>query len=109
MIAVALMVIKIIIKHRLAAENTAKYEAVRELVENHPDEPVLVIGETGTGKEIVAQSLHSWSRRTGEFRAPPVIYSAAFSSAARTARRAASSASHWLRLPPSPTLSCRFA
>jgi DNA excision repair protein ERCC-3 len=32
-------------KHRLAAENTAKYEAVRELVENHPDEPVLVIGQ----------------------------------------------------------------
>jgi DNA excision repair protein ERCC-3 len=32
-------------KHRLSAENTAKYEAVRELVENHPDEPVLVIGQ----------------------------------------------------------------
>jgi len=32
-------------KHRLAAENGAKYEAVRELVENHPDEPVLVIGQ----------------------------------------------------------------
>jgi len=32
-------------KHRLAAENTAKYEAVRELVANHPDEPVLVIGQ----------------------------------------------------------------
>ncbi len=32
-------------KHRMAAENTAKYEAVSELVENHPDEPVLVIGQ----------------------------------------------------------------
>jgi len=32
-------------KHRLAAENSAKYEAVRELVVNHPDEPVLVIGQ----------------------------------------------------------------
>ena len=32
-------------KHRLAAENTAKYEAVRELVENHPDDPVMVIGQ----------------------------------------------------------------
>ena len=32
-------------KHRLAAENTAKYEAVRELVANHPDDPVLVIGQ----------------------------------------------------------------
>jgi DNA excision repair protein ERCC-3 len=32
-------------KHRLAAENGAKYEAVRQLVANHPDEPVLVIGQ----------------------------------------------------------------
>jgi DNA excision repair protein ERCC-3 len=32
-------------KHRIAAENGAKYEAVRELVENHPDEPILVIGQ----------------------------------------------------------------
>jgi len=32
-------------KHRLSAENGAKYEAVRELVENHPDEPVMVIGQ----------------------------------------------------------------
>jgi DNA excision repair protein ERCC-3 len=32
-------------KHRLAAENTAKYEVVSELVANHPDEPVLVIGQ----------------------------------------------------------------
>jgi DNA excision repair protein ERCC-3 len=32
-------------KHRLAAENTAKYQATRELVENHPDDPILVIGQ----------------------------------------------------------------
>ena len=32
-------------KHRLAAENTAKYEATRELVANHPDDPILVIGQ----------------------------------------------------------------
>lgn len=32
-------------KHRLAAENTAKYEAVRQLVANHPDDPVMVIGQ----------------------------------------------------------------
>jgi DNA excision repair protein ERCC-3 len=32
-------------KHRMAAENTAKYEVVRELIANHPDEPVLVIGQ----------------------------------------------------------------
>jgi DNA excision repair protein ERCC-3 len=32
-------------KHRLSAENSAKYEAVRELVDNHPDELVMVIGQ----------------------------------------------------------------
>jgi len=32
-------------KHRLAAENEAKFEAVRELVENHPDDLVMVIGQ----------------------------------------------------------------
>jgi DNA excision repair protein ERCC-3 len=32
-------------KHRLAAENSAKYEAVRQLVANHPDDPVMVIGQ----------------------------------------------------------------
>ena len=32
-------------KHRLAAENSAKLEAVRELIENHPDDLVMVIGQ----------------------------------------------------------------
>jgi DNA excision repair protein ERCC-3 len=32
-------------KHRLSAENSAKYEAVKQLVLNHPDEPVMVIGQ----------------------------------------------------------------
>ncbi|MBI5543276.1 MAG: sigma 54-interacting transcriptional regulator [Deltaproteobacteria bacterium] len=32
-------------------------------------EPVLVMGETGSGKEIVARALHELSRRTGAFRA----------------------------------------
>jgi DNA excision repair protein ERCC-3 len=32
-------------KHRLAAENTTKYDVARQLVANHPDEPVLVIGQ----------------------------------------------------------------
>ncbi len=32
-------------KHRLAAENSAKYEAVRQLVNNHPDDLIMVIGQ----------------------------------------------------------------
>jgi DNA excision repair protein ERCC-3 len=32
-------------KHRLAAENGAKYEAVKELIANHPDDLVMVIGQ----------------------------------------------------------------
>lgn len=32
-------------KHRLAAENSAKYEAVRQLVINHPDDLIMVIGQ----------------------------------------------------------------
>jgi DNA excision repair protein ERCC-3 len=32
-------------KHRMSAENSAKYEAVKELVANHDDEPVMVIGQ----------------------------------------------------------------
>lgn len=33
------------------------------------DMPVLVLGETGTGKELVAQALHATSNRSGPFRA----------------------------------------
>jgi DNA excision repair protein ERCC-3 len=32
-------------KHRMSAENSAKYEAVKELVANHDEEPVMVIGQ----------------------------------------------------------------
>ena len=40
---------------------TQIYEQVRKVAQS--EIPVLVLGETGVGKEIVAQALHSWSRR----------------------------------------------
>lgn len=30
--------------------------------------PVIILGETGTGKEVVAKVLHKWSRRPGPFK-----------------------------------------
>ncbi|HSM12696.1 MAG TPA: sigma 54-interacting transcriptional regulator, partial [Thermoanaerobaculia bacterium] len=40
------------------------YELVRRLAAS--DLPVLVAGETGTGKELVAQAVHAWSPRAGK-------------------------------------------
>jgi DNA excision repair protein ERCC-3 len=44
-------------RHRLAAENPAKAEVVRELLEGHPGEPALVIGQYLGHLHELAQSL----------------------------------------------------
>jgi transcriptional regulator of acetoin/glycerol metabolism len=42
--------------------------ALRELEEAAPsDLPIVLEGETGTGKEVVARCIHAWSGRGGEF------------------------------------------
>ncbi|MFZ4614888.1 MAG: sigma-54-dependent transcriptional regulator [Rectinemataceae bacterium] len=64
-------------RHRLASDALERYRlvgeseamaAVREKIERFADlsEPVLVHGETGTGKELVAGLLHYRSRRRGK-------------------------------------------
>ena len=43
---------------------TGIYDQVRKV--SRSDIPVLVLGETGVGKEIVAQAVHLWSRRASK-------------------------------------------
>lgn len=51
--------------------STPAVQKVREKVARYADKPfpVLIIGETGTGKEVVATMLHEQSARTGRFMA----------------------------------------
>ncbi len=51
--------------------STPAIEEVRQKVVRYADKPfpVLVIGETGSGKEVVARMLHEQSARTGRFMA----------------------------------------
>jgi transcriptional regulator with GAF, ATPase, and Fis domain len=47
-----------------ASASPAMRDVVRLAKQVAPaDLPVLILGETGTGKEVVAQALHTWSRR----------------------------------------------
>ncbi|MCF7940294.1 MAG: sigma 54-interacting transcriptional regulator [Spirochaetia bacterium] len=51
------------------AGNSAMMRAVRSKIATYAaaDEPVLMLGETGTGKNIAAQAIHTISSRTGRY------------------------------------------
>lgn len=53
----------------LLVGESPKIQAMCEEIENvaRSDSPILVVGETGTGKELVAESIHRLSGREGDF------------------------------------------
>jgi DNA-binding NtrC family response regulator len=71
-----------LLKDRLFADNLENPEAFEEIITQNPKmklmfqymeaiagttEPILVTGETGVGKELIARALHKLSKRTGRF------------------------------------------
>lgn len=49
-----------------ASDNMRREIALAQRIAVHDDVPVLILGETGTGKELFAEAIHATSRRSGK-------------------------------------------
>ena len=59
------LVAEINLRHNMVGESPAMQEVMRQIARAAPpDSTVLIQGETGTGKELVARAIHSSSRRS---------------------------------------------